>query len=281
MAQSQLALAEADVTSAQAEATRREADAKRYASLDPRAVSQAQLDASRAADDSARAQLLAAQKRVGAATAGVSEAQAKVANAQGVLAAAQTAERQIAAAQARSRFAQAQVGLAQAQLDAAMLDLSYTIIKAPVAGRVTRKNIEPGQYLQVGQTLLAVVPQDFWVTANFKETQLTRMRVGQPVDIHVDAFPDHIFHGLSVRTINTGGTAHAISELRRPKSCGGRCLPRPRESSSDLQISHTTTIRIARQIRKTTPKSERIAAASFDAGSSTGTAEANNRSSLK
>jgi membrane fusion protein (multidrug efflux system) len=194
-AQSQLASAEADVASAQAEATRREADAKRYTSLDPRAVSQAQLDASRAADDSARAQLLAAHKRVGAATAGVSEAQAKVANAKGVLAAAQTAEQQVAAGQAKSRFAQAQVGLAQAQLDAATLDLSYTIIKAPVSGRVTRKNIEPGQYLQVGQTLLAVVPQEFWVTANFKETQLTRMRVGQSVDIHVDAFPDHIFHG--------------------------------------------------------------------------------------
>ena len=194
-AQSQLASAEADVTSAQAEATRREADAKRYASLDPRAVSQAQLDASRAADDSARAQLLAAHKRVAAATAGVSEAQAKVANAQGVLAAAQTAEQQIAAAQARSRFAQAQVGLAQAQLDAATLDLSYTIIKAPVAGRITRKNIEPGQYLQVGQTLLAIVPQNFWVTANFKETQLTHMRVGQPVELFVDTFPDHIFHG--------------------------------------------------------------------------------------
>src|SRR5258706_9656730 len=85
---------------------------------------------------------------------------------------------------------------------------------------------------------------------------------------------------LSVRTINTGGMAHGISEGRRPRSCGGRCLPRARESSSDLQISHTTTIRIARQIRKTTPKSERIAAASFDAGSSTGTAEANNRSRL-
>jgi membrane fusion protein (multidrug efflux system) len=194
-ARSQLASAEADVASAQAEATRREADEKRYTSLDPRAVSQAQLDASRAADDSARAQLLAAHKRVGAATAGVSEAQAKVANAQGVLAAAQTAEQQVAAGQAKSRFAQAQVGLAQAQLDAATLDLSYTIIKSPVAGRVTRKNIEPGQYLQVGQTLLAVVPQEFWVTANFKETQLTRMRVGQPVDIHLDAFPDHIFHG--------------------------------------------------------------------------------------
>jgi len=202
-AQAQVASAEADVTSAQAEATRREADEARYTSLDPRGVSQAQLDAARAAADAARAQLLASKKRVTAANAEVSEAKAKVAAAQGVLAAAQTAEQQIAAAQAKTRFADAQVGEAQAQLDAATLNLSYTTIKAPVAGRITRKNIEPGQYLQVGQTLLAIVPENYWVTANFKETQLTHMRVGQPVDIVVDAFPDRDFHG-KIESIQAG-----------------------------------------------------------------------------
>ena len=194
-AKSALASAEADVTSAQAEATHRAADEKRYTSLDPRGVSQAQLDAARAAANAARAQLLAADKRVAAAKAGISEAQAKVAAAQGVLAAAQTADQQVAAAEAKARFSQARVGEAQAQVDAATLDLSYATIKAPVAGRVTRKNVLPGQYVQVGQCLLAIVPQDFWVTANFKETQLTRMRVGQPVEIKVDAFPDQTFHG--------------------------------------------------------------------------------------
>jgi membrane fusion protein (multidrug efflux system) len=194
-AQSQLASSEADVTSAQAEATRREADEKRFTSLDPRGVSQAQLDAARAAADAARAQLLAANKRVAAARAGVTEAQAKVAGAQGVLAAAKTGDQQIAAAEAKSRFADAQVAQAQAKADAVALELSYTSIKAPATGRATRKNVQPGQYVQVGQTLLAVVPQDFWVTANFKETQLTHMRIGQPVEITVDAFPDRVFHG--------------------------------------------------------------------------------------
>jgi membrane fusion protein (multidrug efflux system) len=187
-AKSQLASAEADVSAAQAESTRREADAKRYTSVDPRGVSQEQLDASRAAAGAARAQLLAAQKRVAAAEAQVSEAQGK-------LAAARTAAQQIAAAQAKARSAEARVSQAKADVDAATLDVSYTTIKAPVAGRVTRKSVQPGQYLQVGQTLLAIVPRDLWVTANFKETQLTQMRVGQPVDIHVDAFPDHAFHG--------------------------------------------------------------------------------------
>ncbi|MGN6727662.1 MAG: HlyD family efflux transporter periplasmic adaptor subunit, partial [Tepidisphaeraceae bacterium] len=88
-------------------------------------------------------------------------------------------------------------------VDAAMLDVSYTTIKAPAAGRVTRKNIQPGQYVQVGQSLLAVVPQAFWVTANFKETQLTHMRVGQPVEISVDAFPGTTLHG-HVQSVQAG-----------------------------------------------------------------------------
>jgi membrane fusion protein (multidrug efflux system) len=202
-ARSQLASAQADVVSAQAEATRREADEKRLKGLDPRAVTQSQLDAARAAAEAARAQLVAARKRVSAAEAGVSEAQAKVSAAEGVLAAARTAQQQIAAAEANARYAEAQVNQAQAQVDAAVLDLSYTTIKAPAAGRVTRKNVQPGQYVQVGQALLAVVPADFWVTANFKETQLTHMRVGQPVDIDVDAFPDRTFHG-HVESIQAG-----------------------------------------------------------------------------
>jgi len=202
-ARSQLASAEADVVSAQAEATRREADEKRFTSLDPRGVSQSQLDAARASADAARAQLVAANKRVAAAKAAVAEADAKVAAAQGVLAAAETAKQQIAAAEAKSRYADAQVGKAQAVVDAAMLDVSYTTIKAPAAGRVTRKNIQPGQYVQVGQSLLAVVPQAFWVTANFKETQLTHMRVGQPVEISVDAFPGTTLHG-HVQSVQAG-----------------------------------------------------------------------------
>jgi membrane fusion protein (multidrug efflux system) len=63
--------------------------------------------------------------------------------------------------------------------------------------------MQPGQYVDVGQTLLTIVPQDFWITANFKETQLTRIRVGQPVEISIDAFPDKVFHG-HVQSIQAG-----------------------------------------------------------------------------
>jgi membrane fusion protein (multidrug efflux system) len=85
--------------------------------------------------------------------------------------------------------------VAKAALDQAKLNLEYTRITAPVDGRITRKNVEPGDYIQTGQTLFSIVPRDIWVTANFKETQLTHMLRGQPATIRIDAFPGRIFHG--------------------------------------------------------------------------------------
>ena len=82
-----------------------------------------------------------------------------------------------------------------AQLEQAKLNLEYTRITAPVAGRITRKNVEPGDYIQTGQTLFSIVPHDIWVTANFKETQLTYMLPGQPATIRIDAFPGKVFKG--------------------------------------------------------------------------------------
>jgi membrane fusion protein (multidrug efflux system) len=83
----------------------------------------------------------------------------------------------------------------KAQLDQARLNLEYTRITAPVAGRVTRKNVEPGDYIQTGQTLFSIVPHDIWIIANFKETQLTHMLPGQPATIRIDAFPGKVFKG--------------------------------------------------------------------------------------
>jgi membrane fusion protein (multidrug efflux system) len=83
---------------------------------------------------------------------------------------------------------QAAVKQAQADLDQAVLNYSYTKITAPMSGVIGKKSVEPGQRVQPGESLLAVVPlDDVWVTANFKEDQLRRMQPGQPVDIHVDA----------------------------------------------------------------------------------------------
>jgi membrane fusion protein (multidrug efflux system) len=85
--------------------------------------------------------------------------------------------------------------VAQARLDRAKLDLAYTEIRAPADGRITRKNVEPGSYVEVGQTLFAIVPVRVWVLANYKETQLTHMRVGQRALIYVDAYPGRPLQG--------------------------------------------------------------------------------------
>jgi len=89
----------------------------------------------------------------------------------------------------------ARAELARKKLDAAQLDLSYTRITAPEDGQIARKAVELRTFVQVGQALMTVVPQKMWVVANFKETQLGRMKPGQPVEIHVDTYPGHVFKG--------------------------------------------------------------------------------------
>jgi len=92
--------------------------------------------------------------------------------------------------QAKANTAQADAALAQAKLN-----LSYTKIYAPSAGTVAARSVQVGNFVQPGQSLFSAVPNETYVIANFKETQLTRMRVGQPVSIAVDAFPGHTLHG--------------------------------------------------------------------------------------
>ena len=94
----------------------------------------------------------------------------------------------------------------EAELHQAELQESYTKITAPEAGRVTNKSIEPGDYVQVGQPLFAIVSPKVWVTANFKETQLTDMRPGQPAEIEVDAYPSRSLRG-HVDSIQAGSGA--------------------------------------------------------------------------
>ena len=96
---------------------------------------------------------------------------------------------------AAERTAAASLEAARQRLNQATLQLSYTTITAPEAGRVTRKAIEEGMFVQPGQQLMALVTDDLWVVANFKETQLQHIRPGQPVDIRVDAYPRHRFRG--------------------------------------------------------------------------------------
>lgn len=129
-------------------------------------VSRQQLDAAQAAADAAAANLLAIQRQASAASASVASARAGV------------------------RLADARLDVARAARDNAALQLSYATIAAPLSGLVARKQVEVGQLVQPGQPLLNIVADSgVWVTANFKETQLAEIRVGQQVELDVDAYP--------------------------------------------------------------------------------------------
>jgi len=104
-------------------------------------------------------------------------------------------EAQLQAAANQIDTAKANLKGAEAQKEQARLNLAYTKVVAPEAGRVAHKNAAGGDYVQIGQNLMALVPLKVWITANFKETQLDRMRVGQLAEIGIDAYPDKVFHG--------------------------------------------------------------------------------------
>lgn len=170
---------QANADAARATAERAQADLKRAESLrETGVVSPGEFDRTRADAETAKANFTAAEQKAQVATSQVAEARAQVG----------LAETMVVSALAR---------IQQSRVDqqTADLNLSYTKIIAPCDGRVTRKAIEPGDYVQVGQSLFAIVPTNFWVVANFKETQLTDMRPGQPVEIHIDAFPGKNWHG--------------------------------------------------------------------------------------
>lgn len=186
--------AKADVAAAQADATRAEADWQRYQSIDARAVAQSQVDLAQDQARSAAAQLQVAQNREQAATAQLQLSQASIA----------TAEAQIAAAQAK--------------VSEAELDVSYTKVTAPTDGLIAKRTVEAGAYVQPGQPLLAIVPQQVWIVANFKETQLTNMHPGQPVEISLDAYPGQKFKG-HVDSIQSG--AGARFSLLPPENSSG------------------------------------------------------------
>ncbi|HZU98303.1 MAG TPA: HlyD family secretion protein [Planctomycetota bacterium] len=160
----------ADVTAAETEADRAAHDLERYQAAG-NAVTRQSLDNARALAISTAAQLRAARDKAASARSQVPYAKAQVA------------------------VAKAEIGQAEAQFREAELQLSYCEVRAPVAGRVTRRTVEKGAYVQPGEPLLALVERDVWVVANFRETQLRDMRVGQPVQIEIDALPDAKLRG--------------------------------------------------------------------------------------
>ena len=114
-----------------------------------------------------------------------------------------TAQSRVTAAQAQLEAAKAGVAAAEASVAAAQVDVDQLTITAPIAGQVVQRNVNLGSYVSPGMQIMAIVPEDLFVTANFKETQLGRIRSGQEVDLAVDAFPDVEFTG-TVQSIQNG-----------------------------------------------------------------------------
>jgi membrane fusion protein (multidrug efflux system) len=153
-------------------------------------------DAARAARDSAQAGVEQYLSEVEAGQARVAQAEARVKEAQANLQSTQTRPQQMAISRSNANMAAAKVKQAQATLEQAELNLQYTQVKAPIDGIVSQRRVELGQYVQIGQPLLALVPlHNVWVTANFKENQLQDMRVGQRANVTVDAYGGRKYEG--------------------------------------------------------------------------------------
>ena len=128
-------------------------------------------------------------------TTDVQNLKAQQAGVDSAQAALKVAQRQIDTLRAQRASAEASLAQAEATLDQAKLNLSYTTVTADQPGRVVNLSGAVGQYAQAGTNLSMFVPDKLWVTANYKETQLDRMRPGQPVDLEIDAYPERAFHG--------------------------------------------------------------------------------------
>jgi membrane fusion protein (multidrug efflux system) len=161
----EIADSKAKIDQAQAQFVKAQADFDRTQELTrTKVASKQEFDAAKATLDSARAALVSSKASLLAMEAGLNVAHAQ---------------------QQNSRTA----------LDNARLQLSYNTITAPSAGRTSKRSAEVGAYVQPGQTLIAIVEPEVWIEANFKETQLAKMRAGQPVEITIDALPGHEFTG--------------------------------------------------------------------------------------
>ncbi len=196
-ARAQLSAAQARMREAQARNTLAQQNLARMKQLVSKdEISQQQYDAAvaessaaAATAEAARAAIAQAEQAVPVAESHVAQAKAALAQAQAGVQAAATAPQEVAATRAQASSAQARIQQMQAAVAQAELNLQYTTVIAPQAGVVSKKSVEVGQVVAPGQPLLAVVPlEDIWVTANFKETQLNHVRVGQAAIIKVDAY---------------------------------------------------------------------------------------------
>ena len=225
-ATSEVRAAEANVAQAEANNRKAQADLERMRPLAAKEeISRQQFDAFLAAAqvaeaqwNNARQQLISARQAAERAHAAAQAAVSKVNQARAQLRQSQAGQRQIQVTAAQAKSARAAIEQARANLHTALLNLSYTQITASVAGNVTNKQVEPGQFVQPGQALLSLVPlYNVWVTANFKETQLAHVRAGQRAEVHVDTYGKTIIG----RVDSIAGATGAITSLLPPENASG------------------------------------------------------------
>ena len=221
-ARMQLARAEADLLEARRQAAALQAQTGSSASGAEAAADQAAGDQlmaraeyERAAADLQRLEFLLRQggvsrQEVDRARATYRQAQGQLSRSQASALQARSSERQVGVDRQKAAAAEARIHQTEAALAEALLQLSYTRILAPNAGRIGSRSAEPGRQVQPGQPLMTLVGQQPWVEANFKETELTRVRVGQPVRILVDTYPDMECTGVVKSIAQATGAEFAV-----------------------------------------------------------------------
>lgn len=215
----QLQAAQARVTQAQANSTKAKLDLDRYTPLVQKdIISKQQYDAAVAAAAADEAGVAEAEANLIAAQDAVRIARDRVLQAQSSQKYAQTGPQQVAIQRAKADQAAGQVDQARAVLAQAKLNVSYCEIHAPLSGIITTKSVEPGQNVAIGQALMTLVSlDDVWITADFKETQLRHMQVGQRATIHIDAYG----RDYDGRVTQVGGATGSMLSLFPPENATG------------------------------------------------------------
>jgi membrane fusion protein, multidrug efflux system len=225
-AQARLVSANAGVREAEANLAKANDDVRRYKQLvDKDEISRQQYDtavdtaaAAQATRDARNAAVAEAEQNVVVAQSVVDQAKERIAEADASVESAKTAPEQVAESETRAKSALAQVAQRKALVEQAKLNLSYCTIVAPVTGIVGKKTVEIGENVSPGQQLMAVVPlDDVWIIANFKETQLSRMKPGQRVEFTVDAYSKE-YKG---RVQEIGGASGSRFSLLPPENATG------------------------------------------------------------
>ncbi|HET9343149.1 MAG TPA: HlyD family secretion protein [Candidatus Eremiobacteraceae bacterium] len=218
-AEGKLAAAQAQANAATADAVKAQHDLDRAKQLVAEgAIPRSQWDAAQAAYDNAIANQQSAQHDVSIAQAGITQASAAAQQAQAGIAAgnaqllqAQTGNQTTDIKVSQAQTASAQVTAARAALASAELQLSYTNVTAPIDGVISKKSVDVGDMLAVSQPVMAIAStNDLYVVANLKETQITNVRVGQPVEIKVDAYPGRTFTGKVLSLSAATGATFAL-----------------------------------------------------------------------